>query len=633
MRLALLATLLAAAAAIPARLATRGELPAISPNDNRAPAGRLIRGALHVRLEARDGAWRPDPGVDSAVTVPAFAEVGRALSIPGPLIRAAAGTPVVVTLTNRLDSTLVVHGLRGRTFRTDTITLAPGQTREVRFVAGAPGTYMYWGTTTGSWISGATSRSLRDSQLTGAMVVDPPAAAVDTAERIFVITLIDVYKSDTARNRRGEEIWEVAINGRSWPHTERLAYQVGRTVRWRWVNGSDRFHPMHLHGFHFSVTAKGDTNVATTYAPRDRRLAVTEFMRAGSTFSMEFVPTRAGRWLMHCHMIPHITPFPERADTAHMAELHDMQRHPLDGMAGLVLGITTTDTAAQASTEPPPPSPPPPPAPGEARRLRLFAQRRVTGGTQPAAHGYVLQRGDEPAPDSVEVPGTPIVLTRGARALITVVNRLGRPTTVHWHGMELESVFDGVAGWSATGSAMAPLVAPGDSFTVAFTPPRAGTYIYHTHMDEGPQILSGMYGPLIVLEPGQRHDPEHDLVFVLGGAVEKDSLVIAVNGRREQPSRVLRAGETYRLRFINMHFADPVEVRLSADSEILSWRAVAKDGADLPPHAARVVPAVHPSIGVGETYDFAFTPQRPMRAVLEFHLGGERLVRRFDVQP
>jgi FtsP/CotA-like multicopper oxidase with cupredoxin domain len=49
------------------------------------------------------------------------------------------------------------------------------------------------------------------------------------------------------------------------------------------------------------------------------------------------------------------------------------------------------------------------------------------------------------------VPGTPLVLVRGETAAITVINRLPEATTVHWHGMELESVYDGVAGWSRTG--------------------------------------------------------------------------------------------------------------------------------------------------------------------------------------
>jgi FtsP/CotA-like multicopper oxidase with cupredoxin domain len=55
----------------------------------------------------------------------------------------------------------------------------------------------------------------------------------------------------------GDDVLELAINGRSWPHTERLHYKVGETVRWRWLNGSFSQHPMHLHGFHFRTTAPG----------------------------------------------------------------------------------------------------------------------------------------------------------------------------------------------------------------------------------------------------------------------------------------------------------------------------------------------------------------------------------------
>jgi hypothetical protein len=46
-----------------------------------------------------------------------------------------------------------------------------------------------------------------------------------------------------------------------------------------------------------------------------------------------------------------------------------------------------------------------------------------------------------------------IDLIRGEPVSITVVNRLGEPTAVHWHGIELESYFDGVAGFRAMGDA------------------------------------------------------------------------------------------------------------------------------------------------------------------------------------
>ena len=589
-------------------------------NDNRTPGGTLRNGVLELHLEAQLAAWRPDRNVDSTVTVQAFAERGGAPRIPGPLLRAEQGSEVRVTVRNSIpDSTLVVHSLRAGTVTPDTLHVKPGTRREVRFRTGAPGTYLYWGTTTHSPIE---DRPWRDSQLTGAIVIDPRGTRPDPAERIFVITVLDVYLSDTVRNKAKEDIWELAINGHSWPHSERLEYPVGEPVRWRWLNGSYLPHPMHLHGFHFRVLAKGSGYTDTTYAAGAHREAVTEFMTAGSTFRMEWLPTRAGSWLMHCHMIPHITPFPARPDSTRGHDMHDVAQHPIAGMAGLVLGITTVDRAASA------PSPPTP-----TRHLRLFAQHAPTDSGKPARHGYVLQQGLEPRPDSVEIPGTPLVLTRGETTAITVINRLREPTTVHWHGMELESVYDGVAGWSRTGSNLAPLVAPGDSFTVAFTPPRAGTFIYHTHMDEGVQLGAGMYGPLLVLEPGQRYDPATDLVFMVGNMVVGDSTRVTLNGRREPPLLTLRAGTRYRLRFINILSAPAVRVELSADSLPLSWRLIAKDGADLEAAMNGAVPAKTPWIGVGETYDFEWTPAGPINAVMEVQVEGRKLRQGLRVLP
>ena len=587
----------------------------VVPNDNRSPGGARRGGVLRLRLVARLATWRPSQQVDSTVTVMTFAEDGGAPRIPGPLLRAPEGTEVRVSVRNALpDSTLVVHGLRAGTVADDTVQVAPGAVREVTFRAGAPGTYLYWGTTTHSPIA---DRPWRDAQLTGGIVIDPRGVRPDPAERLFVMTVLDLYASDTVRNKKKEDVWERAINGRSWPQTERLTYAVGDTVRWRWINGSYLPHPMHLHGFHFRVLSKGERNADTTYAPGQERTVATEFMVAGSTFRMEWVPTRAGAWLMHCHMIPHITPFPERPDSVRGHDLHDLARHPLDAMAGLVLGVTTVERrGAAASSAPPTPT----------RRLRLFAQQAPADSGKPARRGYVQQRGAEPRADSVPITSAPLVLTRGETTGITVVNRLREPTTVHWHGMELESVFDGVSGWSRTGANLAPLLAPGDSFTVAFTPPRAGTFMYHTHMDEGAQLQTGLYGPLIVLEPGARWDPTTDFVFLFGGAVERDTLAVAINGRREPPPMELRAGITYRLRLANIHPADAAVVELTADSTPVAWRPLAKDGADLPPRDRVPAPARLHRFGVGETYDFAWTPARPMDAVLTVRIG--RQVRR-----
>ena len=51
-------------------------------------------------------------------------------------------------------------------------------------------------------------------------------------------------------------------------------------------------------------------------------------------------------------------------------------------------------------------------------------------------------------------------------------------------------------------------------------------------------------------------------------------------------------------------------VRLVRDSTPLTWRAIAKDGMDLPAERATMGPALQ-QMGNGETYDFEFIPREP----------------------
>jgi hypothetical protein len=51
-------------------------------------------------------------------------------------------------------------------------------------------------------------------------------------------------------------------------------------------------------------------------------------------------------------------------------------------------------------------------------------------------------------------------------------------------------------------------------------------------------------------------------------------------------------------------------VRLLRDSTLVAWRAVAKDGMDLPPDRATSRRAIQ-QMGNGETYDFELSPAEP----------------------
>jgi FtsP/CotA-like multicopper oxidase with cupredoxin domain len=231
----------------------------------------------------------------------------------------------------------------------------------------------------------------------------------------------------------------------------------------------------------------------------------------------------------------------------------------------------------------------------------------------PAGPGFYL----EGVSQQVGAIGPPLVLTRGVRTGITIMNELNEPTAIHWHGLEIESHYDGVPGWDGTPGHITPAIAPGSSFVAYLTPPRAGTFIYHTHWHDVQQLTGGMYGALLVLEPGQEFNPATDKVFVLGrnGPNEMhDPLVL--NGSPATGVEGARGGPNLPLSADQHHPHDEALAILTAGSPLdleghtAKWRAIAKDGADLPAPQATVQDAAQ-LIGPGETYDFEFVAKEP----------------------
>jgi FtsP/CotA-like multicopper oxidase with cupredoxin domain len=350
---------------------------------------------------------------------------------------------------------------------------------------------------------------------------------------------------------------------------------------------------MHLHGFYFSIESRGDGLADQAFAPGNRRTAVTEVMAPYVSLGTMFVPDRPGNWLFHCHVGFHVTPHARLDKPA--AGSHDGTTHEPGGhMAGLVVGISVRPRPGHR-----------PPGRPDPARLRLFAQEGIRRLRAPRALGFVLQQGAEaPRPDSVVIPGSLLVLTRGRPTDIVVINRLREPTAVHWHGVELESYSDGVAGWSGDPASLAPSIMPGDSFVARLTLPRAGTFIYHTHLNDLEQVSSGLYGAIVVLEPGQRFDPTRDHVFVLGWDGVDDPITAVVNGAGPPAIPLeLAAGVSHRFRFVNIGVAVPAIFSIVRDTTVMRWRRLAKDGADLPVAQAVMAPA-RQAVNVGETYDF-----------------------------
>jgi FtsP/CotA-like multicopper oxidase with cupredoxin domain len=249
--------------------------------------------------------------------------------------------------------------------------------------------------------------------------------------------------------------------------------------------------------------------------------------------------------------------------------------------------------------------------------------------------GFILTEGSvTEGTGPLSSPGPTIALRRDEPVEITVVNRLVEATALHWHGIELDSYYDGVHGFSGVGPRVTPMIEPGRSFAVRFTPPRAGTFIYHTHLHDYRQLSSGLYGAIVVSDEGDVFNPEIDHVVVLGRTgVSSDAQSILItpesvvmNGERS-PRFVWKGGVTHRVRLINITTDDIFAVSLRAGGSLASWTPLAKDGAPLPAAATTARPAEQ-VIAVGETYDFEFEapPQRGTAWLEVRTTGGKWLV-------
>ena len=261
---------------------------------------------------------------------------------------------------------------------------------------------------------------------------------------------------------------------------------------------------MHLHGFYFEVDSLGDGVHDVPVDARTRHPVVTEVLRSGATMTLTWLPERVGNWLFHCHIMHHVSPerrlsaaAPSSNEQAAHHGAHHGSHDAGAGMAGMILGVTVvppTGTVPSVREDD-----------HAARKLTLVMTSDLTNGEP--AFGFTLSGdGVPPTPASAvpSAPGPALVLRRGEPVEITVVNRLGEATALHWHGIELDSYYDGVHGWSGVDRRLAPLIEPERSFVVRFTPPRAGTFMYHTHLHDERQLPLGLYGPVIVVEPERR---------------------------------------------------------------------------------------------------------------------------------
>jgi len=190
------------------------------------------------------------------------------------------------------------------------------------------------------------------------------------------------------------------------------------------------------------------------------------------------------------------------------------------------------------------------------------------------------------------VPGPELRIAQGSTLEARLKNSLSQATTIHWHGIRIDNVMDGVAALT-----QAP-VKPSATFDYRVTAPDAGTYWYHPHNRTWEQMARGLYGALIVEEA---EPPSYDRDFVLmiddwrlgdDGQIDEDSFGSlrdwshagrlgnwpTVNGA-PQPVYPVKRNERLRLRILNTANASVLVLRLDG----LTAEIVAYDGMPIPP--------------------------------------------------
>jgi hypothetical protein len=110
------------------------------------------------------------------------------------------------------------------------------------------------------------------------------------------------------------------------------------------------------------------------------------------------------------------------------------------------------------------------------------------------------------------------------------------------------------------------------------------------------------------VEPGTNFDSSHEPIAVpsrAGPSPVEGPLLL--NGSTNPPTLHWRVGDRYHLRLISIAAFDGGSFSLLGADGLLQWRAIAKDGRDLPPAQAVMQEARQLALA-GEIFDFEYQP-------------------------
>jgi len=225
--------------------------------------------------------------------------------VPGPVIEAVEGDRVRILVTNKLPEATSVHwhgvllpngmdGVSGLNQK----PIRPGETGTYEFTLKQHGTCMYH-----PHYDEMTQIAMG---MNGFFIIHPKEEPKDSkVDRDFAIFLNEWAIAPGTATPNPNEMLDFnyfTFNGRVYPGTAPLIVRTGEKVRIRLANLTMDNHPIHLHGYNFTVTAKGGCTIPKSAQYQD----VTIDIPVGSTRDIEFVADEPGDWAFHCHKTHHI---------------------------------------------------------------------------------------------------------------------------------------------------------------------------------------------------------------------------------------------------------------------------------------------------------------------------------------
>ena len=270
--------------------------PVIVPNGVKLP-WRIVDGAKVFHLVAEEVAHEIAPGLK----IKGWGYNGK---IHGPTIEAVEGDRVRFYVTNRLPEPTTVHwhgillpngmdGVGGLNQR----LIKPGETFKYEFVLRQHGTHMYH-----PHHDDMTQQALG---MMGLFIIHPRTRPANSPDRDFAIMLSEwKIVPGTSRPDPMEmtDFNVLTMNAKAFPGTAPLVVKTRERVRVRFGNlGAMDHHPIHLHGYRFSLVETDGNEVPDTAQIK----LTTVLVSVGSTRAVEFIADAPGDWAFHCHMTHH----------------------------------------------------------------------------------------------------------------------------------------------------------------------------------------------------------------------------------------------------------------------------------------------------------------------------------------